>query len=274
MRELIFGCPANGSQCGGHWTHKGKRLRNLESPKSFGKRDLQMKKSVTAGLGIAVLAASASADITGAYVVNYSVTAEDFGGASVSVNVQDLYLASDNGADVGLNVFNMQLTEAAKVTYFQSFTSTGWSAANAGGPFDAPALRLADSFVTMGGFAQDTLIPEQAPGAGAGGGLDPNFGGQSAPYPGDLAGWYNGSPPNLAGQVGQVAQADGTFGLGVLIGRFAYDGEFALEGSTLEVTWNQGLGTPGDQQEFTVTPAPGALALLGLAGLSGRRRRG
>ena len=275
MRELIFGCPANGSQCGGHWTHKGKRLRNLESPKSFGKRDLQMKKSVTAGLGIAVLAASASADITGAYVVNYSVTAEDFGGASYSVNVQDLYLSSDNGADVGLNVFNMQLTEAAKVTYFQSFTSTGWIAQNAGGPFDAPALRRADSFVTMGGFDQDVLLPAQAPGAGAGTGIDPNFGGNSTNYPGDLAGWYNGSPPNLNGQVGQVPQGPGgSFGLGVLIGRFAYDGDFDLTDSTLEVTWNQGLGTPGVQGGFTVNvPAPGAFAFLGLAGLVGGRRR-
>ena len=220
------------------------------------------------------IAASASADITEAYVINYSVTAADFGGAEVTVNVQDLYLGSDDAADVALNVFNLSLADTAQVDYFQSFTSTGWVAQNAGGPFDAPALRLADSFVTMGGFAQDTLLPEQAPGAGAGGGLDPNFGGNSATRPGDLAGWYNGSPPNLAGQVGQVAQADGTFGLGVLIGRFAYDGEFALEGSTLEVTWNQGLGTPGLQQQFTVAPAPGAFALLALAGFAGRRRRG
>jgi hypothetical protein len=234
-----------------------------------------MKKSVTAGLGIAVLAASASADITGAYVVNYSVTAEDFGGASVTVNVQDLYLSSDDGADVGLNVFNMMMADAGKVEYFQSFTSTGWIAQNAGGPFDAPALRLADSFVTMGGFAQDALLPEQAPGAGSGSGLDPNFGGNSASYPGDLAGWYNGSPPNLNGQVGAVAQPGGGFGLGVLIGRFAYEGDFDLTGTEIEVTWNQGLGTPAQQLDapLTVIPAPSALALLSLAGLLGRRRR-
>ena len=234
-----------------------------------------MRNSTLIGTGLAmVVAAAASADITGAYVVSYSVTAADFGGAEVTVNVQDLYMSSDDGADVMLNVFNMSMAATGEVDYFQSFTSTGWLAQNAGGPFDAPALRLADSFVTIGGFAQDTLLPEQAPGAGAGAGLDPNFGGNSATRPGDLAGWYNGSPPNLAGQVGQVAQADGTFGLGVLVGRFAYSGDFALEGSTLEVTWNQGLGTPGQQAGFTVAPAPGALALLGLASIAGRRRRG
>jgi MYXO-CTERM domain-containing protein len=232
-------------------------------------------KTCALGLGLAsIVAATASADITGAYVVNYSVTAEDFGGTSVTVNIQDLYLASDDGADVALNVFNLNLVSEAQVDYFQSFTSTGWIAQNAGGPFDAPALRLADSFVTMGGFAQDTLLPEQAPGAGAGTGLDPNFGGNSASYPGDLAGWYNGSPPNLNGQVGQVAEPGGSFGLGVLIGRFAFEGDSSLIGSDLEITWNQGLGTPGQQAGFTVAPAPGAVALLALAGIAGRRRRG
>ena len=235
-----------------------------------------MRNSTLIGSGLAmVVAAAASADITGAYVVSYSVSTSDFGGAAVSVNVQDLYMSSDDGADVMLNVFNMTLAGTAEVDYFQSFTSTGWLAQNAGGPFDSPALRLADSFVTIGGFAQDTLLPEQAPGAGAGGGLDPNFGGNNALRPGALAGWYNGSPPNLGGQVGQVAETSGDlFGLGVLVGRFAYDGEFDLTGSTLEATWNQGLGTPGVQAGFTVAPAPGALALLGLAGIAGRRRRG
>ena len=223
----------------------------------------------------ASIAATASADITGAYVVEYSVTAEDFGGGSVSVNVQDLYLSSDDSTDVALNVYNMTFADSAKVNYFQGATSTGWLAQNAGGLFDNPALRRADSFVTIGGFEQDTAYPAQAPDAGAGTGLDPNFGGSNTAYPNDLSGWYNSSPPNLNGQVGQVAQTDGTLGLGVLIGRFAYDGDFSLEGSTLEVTWNQGLGTGSEQLDvpLTVIPAPGAIALLSLAGLLGRRRR-
>ena len=55
--------------------------------------------------------------------------------------------------------------------------------------------------------------------------------------------------------------------------RFAYNGDFDLAGSTLSVTWNEGIGTGAEQANFTVVPAPGALALLGLAGLAGRRRR-
>ena len=227
-------------------------------------------RALSLGLGLAI-AGTSFADVTGAITYNYSTTVEDFGGTSVSVNVSDLYLLSDDGADTVLNVYNMQMASAGQVNYFQSVTGTGWTPTNLGGIFDTPALRLADSFVTIGGFAQDTLLPEQAPGAGAGTGLDPNFGGNDAAYPGDLAGWYNGSPPSLNGQVGMLP---GTIGMGVLIGRFAYDGDFDLSGTSLEVTWNQGLGTPGNQAGFIVNvPAPGAMALLGLAGLAGRRRR-
>jgi hypothetical protein len=234
-----------------------------------------MKKAVLAGLGTSVIAAAASADITSAYVVEYSVTAADFDGSDVTVNVQDLYLGSDDAADTVLNIYNMMMVSEGQVNYFQSFTGTGWQPGNLGGPFDTAALRQADSFVTIGGFEQGVAAPEQAPGSGAGSGLDPNFGGNNASYPGTDAGWFNGSPPSLNGQVGDVAGAGTIAGsdFGVLIGRFS-TGTFAtLEGSTLEVTWNQGLGTPGQQAGFTVVPAPGALALLGLAGMAGRRRR-
>ena len=234
-----------------------------------------MTRNILTFAATAAITTVASADITGAYVYSYSVTAADFDGNDVTVNVQDLYLSSDDAADTALNVFNYNAGGDAATSYFQSFTGTGWQPTNLGGPFDAPALRLADSFVTIGGFAQDTILPEQAPGAGAGTGLDPNFGGNGAAAPGANAGWYNGSPPSLNGLVGSVPEPNGDLiGLGVLIGRFATVGGSDLVGGTLEVTWNQGLGTPGQQQGFTITPAPGALALLGLAGLAGRRRRG
>ena len=224
-------------------------------------------------LASTLLVGTAMADITGAYVVSYSVTAEDFGGTAVTVDVQDLYLASDDASDVVVNVYNLQLTAAGEVPYHQSATGTGWAPTNLGGIFDTPALRTADSFVTIGGFAQDTLRPEQSPGAGDGIAVDPDFGGNSIDTPTWNAGWYNSSPPSLAGRIGNVAGPNGGFALGLLIGRFAYEGDFTLEGSTLWTTWNQGIGTEPVQAGFTVTPAPGAIALLGLAGLAGRRRR-
>lgn len=227
-----------------------------------------MRSSLIIGASVAtVIAAGASADITGAFTVDYTTTVEDFGGTMVTVNVSDLYLTSDDAADVALNVYNLQLVAAGQVSYFQSATGTGWQPGNLGGIFDTDALQYADSFVTIGGMGGEP--PAQAPGGGTGTGLDPNFGGNTAAYPGDLAGWYNGSPPSLNGQVGE-----GAAGLGVLIGRFASVGGHDLSGSELFVTWNQGLGTPGNQAGFIVNvPAPGALALLGLAGLTGRRRR-
>ena len=224
-----------------------------------------------ATLAAAGLTAAAAADITGAYVVEYSVTAADFDGSDVTVNVQDLYLSSDDTADTALNVYDVNLVAGGQVNYFQSFTGAGWLPTNLGSPFDTAALRQADSFVTIGGFEQGVAAPEQAPGAGAGTGLDPNFGGNGAAAPGADAGWYNGSPPSLNGQVGSVEGS----ALGVIVGRFATVAQYDLVNSTLEVTWNQGLGTPGQQAGFTVVPAPapGALALLGLAGMAGRRRR-
>jgi hypothetical protein len=215
-----------------------------------------------------MIATAASADFTHALAVSYSVTAADFGGAEVSVNVQDIYLMSDDATDALLNVYNWNSSQTG-ITYFQSFTGTGWIPTNLGGPFDTAALQQADSFVTIGGFDYSTGTPLQSPGSGAGVGVDPSFGGNNAGEPGADSGWYNSSPPSLIGRPG-----DTILGLGTLIGRFAYAGDFDLRGSTFEVTWNNGLGTPGTQEQFTVMPAPGAMALLGLVGLTGRRRRG
>ena len=232
-------------------------------------------KNVVGVSTILTLGTAASAEITGAYTYDYTVTATDFDGSAVTVNVQDLYLSSSDLGDVALNVFNYNASSTAADSYFQSFTGTGWQPTNLGGPFDTTALRLADSFVTIGGFQQNTIAPEQAPGAGAGTGLDPNFGGNGAAAPGADAGWYNGSPPSLNGQVGVVPNRFGQLNnQGVFIGRFATVGESDISLSTLEVTWNQGLGTPGQQGNFIVNiPGPGAIALLGVAGFTSRGRR-
>ena len=189
-----------------------------------------------------------------AYEVGYTVTAADFGGSTVSCYVVDLFVDLPTDNDVLLNVFNLTLTSSPSVTnFYQSFTGTGWTPTNSGGIFDLPALRQLDSFVTIGGFDVSTT-PEQSPGSGADTGLDPNFGGNTAAAPGTMAGWYNGNPPNLNGQSVDLTAA-GLDGIhGVLIGRFSVQNatELSLVGSTFEVTWNQGLGTPGQQNSVTV----------------------
>ncbi len=196
----------------------------------------------------------------------------DFGGASISVKVQDLYAVGNNAADVVLNAYLMHVTAEAQVDYFQSLTGTGWAPINLGGPFDTEALRRADSFVTIGGFDTSTNRPEQTVGAGMGSTVDPDFGGNGAEYPSENAGWYNSSPPSLNGLVTEMSWLkEGEYG--VLLGRFSYAGEFTLEDCELSFTWNQGIGTDPSQARFTIVPAPGALALLGLAGVGRRRRR-
>ena len=231
-----------------------------------------MKKAVLAGIGTAVMTTAASADITGAVAVSYSKTVADFGGALETVSITDIYLTSNDAQDTLLNVFNMTIANGSS-NYFQGFTSTtGWLPGNGGSIFDTEALQEADSFVTIGGFDAAAL---QTVGAGDTTGLDPNFGGSSAAAPGNLAGWFNSSPPNLNGRVLAQDGLDG--GLGVLIGRFSSTTDApSMLGTSLSATWNQGLGTGGSSGSFTVAaiPAPGALALLGVAGLAGRRRRG
>ena len=75
-------------------------------------------------------------------------------------------------------------------------------------------------------------------------------------------------------EAGKVDLRIEVFELRDLISRVVETGRVLALEKGLEVTWNQGLGTDGEQAQFVVTPAPGAIALLGLAGLTNRRRRG
>jgi MYXO-CTERM domain-containing protein len=82
-------------------------------------------------------------------------------------------------------------------------------------------------------------------------------------------GWFNSNPPNLQGRVvgGQVR-----------LGQFVLNTTDAPVTLFLKVGYNSGVvGAPVEFGQGTfvlgAVPAPGAIALLGLAGLTGRRRR-
>ena len=227
-----------------------------------------MKISVplAAGFGLLV-AASATADFTGdVYMDIQSVNAVDgFGAPDFSGTVVDLWAESDDSADILLNIYNFNDVNLG-TTYYQSFTGATWLPNNLGVPFETAALQYADSYVSIGGYNGGSQPGND------GTGLDPNFGGAGAAGPGADGGWYNSDPGNPIGAV--VSTGHTATGLGVFIGRFSMNGaDVNMEGSTGEFTWNQGLGTEGQQAGFAVVPAPGVLALLGLAGLAGRRRR-
>ena len=121
---------------------------------------------------------------------------------------------------------------------------------------------LTDSFVTMQGI-----------GNGWGTALDPSFAVPFGPTAGDIAppgnvnaGWYDSTPgaPNLVGaglkvrllQIARLTSNTSVFTANMTLG-------YAAFGQTTPLF---GYGS------FTI-PAPGALALLGLAGAFGRRRR-
>jgi hypothetical protein len=214
----------------------------------------------------ALLAASASAGFTGnCYEVGYAWSGSTFGGTT-SGYVVDLYLEFDSANDVLLNVYNFNDANYG-TSYYQALTAAGWAPNLQAGPFETQDALEFDSFIAIGG------ITEYGPGgqpyqmAGNGVNVDPNFGGNGAVGPGPNSGWYNGNPNNPIGTPNDE-------GL-ILIGRFAIEGSsgFSLINSSGAITYNEGIGTPGQQAEFYCIPTPGALALLGIAGLTGGRRR-
>ena len=80
-----------------------------------------------------------------------------------------------------------------------------------------------------------------------------------------VAGWFNQNPPNLQGQ-----NIDGK----TLLGQFVLSDSASMS-LFMKIGYNAGVsGSPVQFGEGIFTlPAPGAVAILGLAGLAGRRRR-
>jgi hypothetical protein len=223
-------------------------------------------------LAAAALSASASAAFVG-FVTETTVVAT--GQTSTK-----LYAQFTNGSDTLLNAFqihSLQTFGAASGLGTGNFWHQDFLNGNVQSTFAGtwnPTLLLGgnsnlDSWVTIGGepanFANSTTA-------------DPGWGGAAFNQPGipdtadaGVAGWYNGNPPNLQGR----GVTFGTNDFRSLIGNFVM-----TEGNgvriSLKVGFNQGLGTPaefGQGEAILGVPAPGAIALLGLAGLAGRRRR-
>ena len=223
---------------------------------------------------VAISSTAANADITGAFSYDSIIMADQFGGGQVPVFVQDLYFISNDPNDVVLAAFDLFLEPTARIDYYQAPLGYRWNPGNIGGIFDTESVRRADSFVTIGGFGAEASTPLQFPGAGSATQLDPNFGGRDTPYPGTAAGWFNASPPTLAGAVHDTPL--GT--LGTFVGRFSYAGDpwdSPLYKSRISAAWNQGIGTPGESEAFLINwiPAPATLGLFTLAGLRNSSRR-
>ena len=190
----------------------------------------------------AAASSSVFADFQDAVSYHRTAIITDFGGVEIEVHIVDLYLVSNSEDDRLLNIFNLSI-QCGAPSYYQSFSALPPWCVNVqkSGPFQncvAP-----DSFVTIGGIGPHGENPSQCSFNELCSCGDIDFPNPNFPF-----GWSNGNP---AGDCGRPVETP--IGLGVFIGRFVSTEAFTLHGSSLEATWNQGLGTPGVQAGFVVT---------------------
>ena len=191
----------------------------------------------------------------------------------------DVFAGMESASDKLLNVFNMNIT-ASGTSFFQA----AGNAASKWKPIDdTSSTSSIDSFVTLGGFSSygDNYSSYSTAG-------DPNFTNYTTANQTTipaLAGWYNGTPTvsdifavSLSGFAGDTVANSASASYGVWVAHFAF-AKSATSGTANISFGGRGAFNGGtnllDTRIFAVgpVPAPGALALLGLAGFASRRRR-
>jgi hypothetical protein len=219
---------------------------------------------------IAALAGLAVSGAAQAAFTNYVVV-----GTTVGALTKWEVFGQFNGAtDTVLNAFHFNKTvDGGSPVFHHADALTGGVDSTVAGTWN-PQFVLApgamDSYVCIGGgegFASGNSTN-----------ADPDFGAAGfnqaqIPFlgaPGNTTngpGWFNSNPPNLQGRVNAQGR--------VKLGQFVLGTNDAPVTLFLKVGYNNGAaGSPVQFAEGTFTiPAPGAVALLGLAGLAGRRRR-
>ena len=240
-----------------------------------------MKNVAIAVVGTASLAASAEAGWLG--FVGFAKQS----GTNLFV---DVFCGVSNFSDKFLSVFNLNASTSVAGGFYQAagMGSKTWKpdAAN----FNSTRSSV-DSFMTAGCFSGAAYGGEYYASTNTNG--DPNFTGTSwSPTPASpaattipaLAGWYTGDPTSIDNSaesiVGLQNRTNGTGADGA---------NFGIWCAHLVLTGNQVIGTDFtfsafasikdgvsgavSQASSSFVPAPGALALLGLAGFAARRRR-
>ncbi|MFO0961952.1 MAG: hypothetical protein U0625_03490 [Phycisphaerales bacterium] len=229
-----------------------------------------MKIGFIAVLGAASLAAAANAGFTG-WVGKVRDTGTHY--------IMDVYAGMSSSTDKLLNVFNANISATNGSAFLQGAT--------AGTNKWRPTLGVAnmddvDSFVTLGGFDDggtwycgDTTT------------ADPNFTNYATSNATTIAanaGWYSSDPTSsqivavsLAGLPGLVTGGSSNAEFGVWVAHFvtlknsaSTNGGVLFSGSA---AFNSGTNSADQRTMLWAVPGPGALALLGVAGLASRRRR-
>jgi len=223
------------------------------------------------------LAAAVSSVASATFVEFYTVKTQT-SNSGINLDVYTLYARFNGATDTVLNAFNFNRTDGSATNLFyhkdNAYYNSGalmkefgtWAPSQTG---SITLNRPFDSFLTIGGNATPTNTTN----------ADPSWTGASSWNRPDVpngsnVGWFNSNPPNIQGRVGQT----GNLADSVRLGQFSMDRDAAASTWNLKIGYNNGVaGSPVQFAETTFTlgviPAPGAIALLGLAGLAGRRRR-
>ena len=220
------------------------------------------------GLGVTGMA---SATWTDFYTVKTQTS-----NSGINLDVYQLFARFNGPTDTVLNAFNLDRTNASGILngFYHKDNSTSGNSGVLTTSFGswAPALtgsatlnRPFDSYCTIGG------LPTALNGTSA----DPSWGnplswGRPDIPAGQRCGWFapGGSIAGRVGQAGNTADS-------VILGQFVIGRDVNAGTFNISIGYNSGVpGTPVQFADGTFNlPAPGAIALLGLAGLTGRRRR-
>ena len=213
------------------------------------------------------------------------MTSSNVTSGSNALTVYTLWARFNGPTDTVLNAYNFAAVGSSSLTGFwhkdNAYYNTGvlsqefgtWNPSQTG---SITLNRPFDSYLTIGGLATPTNTTNADPswvsgGSGTGAGDSRSWNRADIPNNG-TSGWFNSNPPNNAGRVGiNNNPADS-----VRLGQFVLSqSDTAFRTYSLTIGYNSGIaGSPvqfGNGQ-FSL-PTPGAIALLGLAGLAGRRRR-
>ncbi len=178
--------------------------------------------------------------------------------------VFDIYAEFTDDSFAVLNVFNADVTtyDGGGFHHNDLADATGgsWKPSFS---FDIPGAYdpMRDSYVTIGyGVGALAALNQTA--------LDPGFDPSNTPYIPTNAGWFNLTPDNAQ------YSSDGRLHIAHLVREFPSGGVENFLFSA-EIGYNTGPGTEVSFGEgfFGGIPAPGGIALFGLAGLHSRRRR-
>jgi len=266
---------------------------------------MDFNKSVfVLGASLAV-SAGANAAILG-YSGAQSYMTKVVSGVTRTYSAIDVFVDCDNAADYIVNFYGVQLKKsfvgivkngvsnsatatnnnATNGMYFNQGTGTnkGWN------PDYDNTDGLFDSFVTIGGRTQ---VEAGNPDSGNQLAKDPSFANFSSSTSGfgtlrtgttsttdDGPGWYSADPNNAMNKAGSYAD------LKLMLGHFVVDvTNYIGTSDTLTLTFNGNItikvgGVTQQQPQFANSfnflppiPTPGAIALVGLAGLVSRRRK-